>query len=89
MNDNNILKAKMINLVNNTDDKTWFTIPEFEAATGSTSTDIIQVINSNDEFVKSNRLNSDNLSRYSTREEFNKSTSIFTKLRGAFKDTID
>lgn len=89
MKDKDKLKETMINLINETEGKSWYTIPDLQEATGSTASNIISVINSNSEFVKSNNLDKEKLSLFSTREEFNKSTSFFDKLRGSFKNTLD
>jgi hypothetical protein len=83
------LKEKMINTIKESEDKSWFTIPDFQGLTGATASEIITVINSNSEFVKSNKLSDNKLSLYSTREEFNEKTSLFDKLKGAFKNTLD
>ncbi len=84
------LKSKLLQIMDNhSDKKTWYTLKDLEGLTGSSSSEIITVINTNEEFVKSTHLSEDHLSRYSTREEFNRSVSFMDKLKGAFKNTID
>lgn len=84
-----LLKDKIVTTINAKDDKTWFTLDELERLTGSTATQIVSVINSSPEFVRSSYLSEDKLGRYSTREHFNQSSSILQKLKGAFKNTLD
>lgn len=88
-NDSQEIKQILLSKMNADDGKTWYTMNDLEVFTGSTATLITPIINTGNEFVKSSRLSKEKLSQFSTREQFNKSASIFTKLSGAIKNTID
>lgn len=82
-------EKNLIDLINNDKDKLWYTIPDLARLSNMEPEKIVAVIRNSDEFIKSSHLSEDNLAQYTTRKDYEKNVSFYSKLKGAFRNSPD
>lgn len=80
---------ELINLIEGDESKEWYTIKDLTKMSGISESDIIDILSTDDNFLRSTHLSKDNLARFTTKKDFDQKGSFFSKVVGAFKNRID